>query len=423
MASKHQEDPEQQPLLQDRRCRSETEQMLVEPDDSMTYDARKLVTFEVLSEIRGTVWTKGTLWKQMALLVTVSLFTSVWVVVSIKEPEKLDVSKFQKIAGFLKVIVGLLLSFFLSSSVNRWYRCTNGFQELFDAIRSLQMQLNALGVPKERVHLLMRYCILSARCLNIDLLADTMTPEERAAYSEKSWNDLITTDENSSVAWSNPSASLAKVYPKERQALEKCEDPAQTLWIWVTSLLTRMSQDGDIPPMPTPTYGKIIGIAEAAYKGIREVRSSVCVQPPYVYVQMMAMLVAVNNLICAISFGMTLGVTEGVVLSRYHVNPMARKGGDASSQAVSQALQDAGISLVLSFVGPFLYQALLEVCVCIAQPFAGAGEEGASTAGRIPADQLLYQLEKDLRDAELMTESLPCWQQPFFKAPAAAPAK
>eukprot|EP00933_Yihiella_yeosuensis_P066275 TRINITY_DN7047_c0_g1_i1.p1 TRINITY_DN7047_c0_g1~~TRINITY_DN7047_c0_g1_i1.p1 ORF type:complete len:420 (-),score=94.60 TRINITY_DN7047_c0_g1_i1:196-1455(-) len=419
MASKCEEDAEAQPLLSEK----EDEQLLAEPDDSMNYDARKLVTFAVLLELGGTVWTKKTLWKQMLLLVTVSLLVSVMVVYSVKEPEKLDVSKFQKIAGFLKVFVGLLLSFFLSSSVNRWYRCTNGFQELFDAIRGLQMQLNALGVPKERSHQCMRYCVLSARCLFTDLHADCMPKDVRKAYDKKCWDDLMTSDASSSTAWSNPQVSLAKVYPKERQSLEKLEDPSQTLWIWVTSLLTRMSQDGEIPPMPTPTYGRIIGIAEAAYKGIREVRSSICVQPPYVYVQMMAMLVSVNNLICAISFGMTLGVTEGIVLARFHMNPMARKGGDASSNAVSHALQDAVIGCVLSFVGPFLYQALLEVCVCIAQPFAGAGEEDASTAGRIPTEKLIYQLEKDLRDAEFMTESLPCWEQAYFKPPAATAAK
>lgn len=33
----------------------------------------------------------------------------------------------------------------------------------------------------------------------------------------------------------------------------------------VTSLLTRMSSDGEIPPMPTPTYGKILGLADKAF--------------------------------------------------------------------------------------------------------------------------------------------------------------
>ena len=59
----------------------------------------------------------------------------------------------------------------------------------------------------------------------------------------------------------------------------------------VTSLLTRMAADGEVPAMPTPTYGKIMSLADQAYGGIREVQGAICVQPPYVYVQTIAMLV------------------------------------------------------------------------------------------------------------------------------------
>ena len=58
-------------------------------------------------------------------------------------------------------------------------------------------------------------------------------------------------------------------------------DPAQTLWVWITSLLTRLAADGEIPPMASPTYGRVITMAEQAYQGIRAVRASIRVQPPY----------------------------------------------------------------------------------------------------------------------------------------------
>mmetsp|Transcript_338 Transcript_338/g.481 ORF Transcript_338/g.481 Transcript_338/m.481 type:complete len:91 (+) Transcript_338:168-440(+) len=82
-------------------------------------------------------------------------------------------------------------------------------------------------------------------------------------------------------------------------------------------------------------------------------------------------------------------------------------------------LQDLTIALVLATVGPFLYQALLEVAVCIAQPFASAGKDSKSP-GRIPTEKLLGNLEKDLKDIEFMSSSLPWWQQAYFKKPEAA---
>ena len=49
-----------------------------------------------------------------------------------------------------------------------------------------------------------------------------------------------------------------------QELLANVVDPSQTLWVWVTSLLTRMAADGEIPAMPTPTYGKIMSLADKA---------------------------------------------------------------------------------------------------------------------------------------------------------------
>ena len=368
----------------------------------MSYDARQLVTFSVFQNFGGTVWTKPSLWKMMGILLMISMSVSVVVVVSTKDPAKLNVGKFTRISSFLEVVVGLLLGFFLSSSVQRWYNCTNGFLELFDAIRGLHMQLNAVGVPHGRVHLCLRYCVVSAHCLDNDLIASAMSPEDRRSFLKESWVKLTCENENESeVLWKDQTQSVAKLLPSERKVLESIDDPAQTLWVWITSLLTRMASDGEIPPMATPTYGRIITIAEKAYTGIRTVRASVRVQPPYVHVQMMAALVLVNNIINAISFGMTSGVTVSTLLASAHLSPFTNKS--AHSEDVSQSLQDLGIALILATVGPFLYQALLEVAVCIAQPFAGAGKDSKSP-GRIPTEKLLCMLEKDF--AQLLELSM-----------------
>ena len=271
--------------------------------------------------------------------------------------------------------MGLLLGFFLSSSVQRWYNCTNGFLELFDAIRSLHMQLNALGVPKERLRLCLRYCVVSAHCLDNDLIASAMAPSERVEFLRGQWDTLAADAEDGDV-FTDRSKSFATLLPSEREILKKIEDPAQTLWVWVTSLLTRMAADGETPPIPSPTYGRIITIAEQAYSGIRTVRASIRVQPPYVHVQMMAALVLVNNLINAVSFGMTAGVTVSMCLARYHISPTSKTPGHTcpclrhlqiclimfglswrGSADVSHSLQDLAVGLILATVGPFLYQA------------------------------------------------------------------
>ncbi|CAE7209070.1 unnamed protein product [Symbiodinium sp. KB8] len=399
------EDVEKQPLLAEEKQAKEDE-IQEEVDDSMSYDARKLITFDVLRAATGTIWVKGSLWKMMGMLLLVSVVTAVGVFVLVGQPEKLETSKYNKLTTFLKAIVGLLLGFFLSSSVNRWYACTCGFLELFTAIRGLHMQLAAMGAPKDHIHMVVRYSVVSACSLQFSLQMQTLPSEERKAFKEKKWASLL--HEGSLDSGALTSATVARIYKEEKAVLDEVEDPSQTLWVWVTSLLTSMSANGELPPIPSPTYGKILSWADKAYNGIREVQAAVCVQPPYVYVQMMAILVNVNNLMIAISFGMTLGVTISLAKRGHHA---------ATPEVISKDLQNVAISFLISTIGPFLYHALLEVAVCIAQPFAGGEDEDENMPGRIPTKKLLNILKKDLADAEKMTCNLPAWKQPQFQAP------
>eukprot|EP00434_Breviolum_minutum_P028477 symbB.v1.2.025193.t1/scaffold2433.1/size79213/7 len=256
------EDIEKQPLLEkvDEKVKEEEE----DEGDSMSYDARKLITFEVFRASTGTIWVKSSLWRSMGLLLLLALSTAVGCGVLVKEPEKLKTDEFSKLNGFLKAIVGLLLGFFLSSSVNRWYACASGFLELFNAIRALHMQLTAIGAPKERVHMCVRYCVVSAYSLHYSLSGQTLPKDERLQWRYAKF-DAMCSDAKNLDEKSISTANLNKIYPHEKEILANVEDPSQTLWVWVTSLLTRMSSDGEIPPMPTPTYGKILGLADKAF--------------------------------------------------------------------------------------------------------------------------------------------------------------
>ena len=118
----------------------------------------------------------------------------------------------------------------------------------------------------------------------------------------------------------------------------------------------------------------------------------------------------VNNIINAISIGLASGVTLNMCLANAHLGSFSSA---VHAEDVSHSLQDLTVSMILCSVGPFLYQALLEVAVCIAQPFASSGKGIAP--GRIPTEKLLFHLEKDLRDIEFMSSNLPAWEQAYFK--------
>lgn len=78
------DDIEKQPLLE----KSDKQEEAEDEGDSMSYDARKLITFEVFRATTGTIWVKGTLWRSMALLLLLALLTALLVAMVVKEPEK-----------------------------------------------------------------------------------------------------------------------------------------------------------------------------------------------------------------------------------------------------------------------------------------------------------------------------------------------
>merc|ERR1719291_1038204 len=169
-----------------------------------------------------------------------------------------------------------------------------------------------------------------------------------------------------------------------------------------------MAQAKEIPPLASPIYGRIMSLVQCAHGGIRSVRASINVQAPFIYVQLLASLVHLNNIVNAISFGVTLGACTGTLLQRYKMHQHVH--GDAMGASSREAYTDItnlAVSFFLSIFGPFIYHALLEVAICIAQPFDNED-------GKIPTERLLTHLEKDLVDGKKFSQCDLPWKKPCF---------
>merc|ERR1740121_2635446 len=132
----------------------------------------------------------------------------------------------------------------------------------------------------------------------------------------------------------------------EADMLKSCQDPAGMVWIWVASLVGRMSQDGWIPPMASPTYGRIMNLVQYAHGGIRTVKLAVIVQAPFLYVHVLAAVVHVNNIFNAIGFGIIMGSTIGTALQ------LRAKGHAATTHDIVLDMENLVISFVISMIGP-----------------------------------------------------------------------
>jgi len=274
-ASEAQPDLEKQPLLSDKnqaqntfgsveesgsQNASEGEDHYEDVDrdewDSTHYDISLLTSWSAFTTMKGAVFNNPTLWRCMTFgtLLAVCVAAGTHLLVN---SVRINPAKIQKLGTFLNVFVGLLLGFFLSSSMNRWYGCVNAFLQLLDAVRSMQMQMIALGVDRERCEKLSRYGILSAWLLHLNLNSS----------SQQSGNDKKLKSESSELAKTWAVVEKVRphlVKPEEKKLLLHQKECYALLWTWVASLIGRMSQDGKIPPMASPAYGRIIEIVEDA---------------------------------------------------------------------------------------------------------------------------------------------------------------
>lgn len=380
----------------------------------VNYETKRLATFSALTHLHGTVWTNRSLWGNMGALFTVSILFAIVLWFVVPDPGEVDASKFAAISNFLKVFLAFLLGFFMASSVGRWTTTVKGFLGLFNAVRNMCMQMHALGVENDKIKEVVRYGIVSCVFLVSELEMAVDTPAIKQAKSEMMWLHL---------------KQKGLLTDKEAPILEPLDDRASLIWIWVASKIGRYAQDGDIPPMNSGTYGRIMQLCQSAQDGIRQVRCSISVQIPFIYTHMLACLVHLNNVLCALTFGLTLGSGLGAILSYYGIHsplvtyvyakhsPTTTSAPSAEFYAVhasghshpNSAGQAIFLSMFTCLVAPFMYQAFLQIALSLAQPF---GSEEAA----IPTDALIMKLRADLEHMERMSDNTPGWEKPVFKS-------
>merc|ERR1719253_1882339 len=127
---------------------------------------------------------------------------------------------------------------------------------------------------------------------------------------------------------------------------------------------------------------------------------------------MLSSLVHINNIVNALSFGLTWGASIGSLLVHMGLHVSEHQGkegkeGKASQKQATTDMQTLLVSFFFSCFGPFVYQALLEVSIAIAQPFSNVDAV-------VPTHRILRLLERDLTDSMTMARQI-SWKQPCFK--------
>jgi len=262
-----------------------------------------------------------------------------------------------------------MIGFFMAASVKRWWRVVNAFINLCGTVRNLQMMLLACDAPDDEAKETLRFGVMSAKLLSLEFSVRVLPTQEQAAAEKQGWHDLE--EEACDI-------SLESLQPQEAEALKRTSDPSGTLWIWIGTYLGALAGRGHIHFLAGPILARCMVLSSQGLGYVLAARSSVTVQAPFIYAQMLASLVHISNICTAVSFGLTSGT-------------FAAKRLAGNNQSTLIDLQDLLVAAVFGALGPVVYQALLEVSIAIAQPFS-------NSKALIRTDRLLEQLVTDLQD-------------------------
>jgi len=373
------------------------------------YKASIFGTWETFAKIGASVWSASGMWVMMGQLALVSVCAFFVSILLVHDPSSMKVARLSKVSQFLNVIVGLLLSFFLSNSMRRWYACVEGFLSLLDSVRNLQMQFISLGVPRDEAGAILRHAYASGVLLNAQLELEHKKLDkhfEHEAEVDSMWEDIG----QRPVKLGYTDDATAVLDKDEIKLLRQTRDPPSVIWTWIAAAIGRLAQDGFVPAMPTPTYGRIMNLCERAHGGIREVRAAICVQTPWNYVQCLSALVHLNNAISAVILGTVGGLVMSLWFQRNHMF-FKYRGTPATIQELEEHVEQLWCAMLYCFVGPIVYQALLLIGISLAQPFR---DEHA----KIPMEQFLFHLEDDMCDGVALVKKLKDtqgFQPPAFK--------
>lgn len=124
---------------------------------------------------------------------------------------------------------------------------------------------------------------------------------------------------------------------------------------------------------------RMVAQCQIAVDLVGQLRIQLSVQMPFMYAHMMSLLVYLNNILVAITCGLSLGTSLGALSST----------GKTPIEAKVAAAQTIFLSLVTLVVEPMLYQAFLQIGTNFCYPF-GLSQEN------IPVHHMISDLKTNI---------------------------
>jgi len=363
--------------------------------EHLVYSPHYLCTWAIFTARFGTVFSDAKIWYISAALIAVAMGSGTLLYLVVPRPQDLETHFLFEVVLYFKVFIAFMLGLFMQSCLKRWFACMVALTDFLLAVRKLSWMLDSAGVPADQRDAAQRYMILSCYLLENEITG--IWVEDPAKVQER-WDALASYLTEECLVHDYELALLESEVEHDHRAAR--------VWIWIGQLV----QGVDKQYMAAPMKGAIMGTVNEATKVIMDIKNYVQFQLPYMYCQMLAFFVHLNNILIALACGAAVSVTlatlgsdgplgEPGVLTGALSGKMAHgsgggdSGGDSGGadvgmelftiaghvvraywddiprRKVYRAVQAILGQLFILMIQPIIYQAFLEIASTLCDPF------------------------------------------------------
>lgn len=298
----------------------------------------------------------------------------------IPKASKLDTEKFQEFGNFLKFFIVFMLGIYVQQAFKRWWVTVTTFEKILIGIRQLVFMLHTIRSTPASRKMIESYCIASGYILNVEVRNTQMIDRKhhvdlKGVYSWLVAQGMLSEEEVVQLGKSH-AGSLSNT---------------RAIWSWIGELVSHPMVEDGVTVLP-PLLVRTIVMAQSCVSEIESLKMNITMQTPFMYAQLLAILVHVNNAILSLSCGMALGSSMNEIRRRSEQLSGERDSHHRNVLLMGQlyeAIQTIGLQLVIVLVSPMLYVAFLHIAHILCYPF---GDE----SHHLPTETLIARLHSEL---------------------------
>merc|ERR1740130_2102231 len=346
----------------------------------LCYDQNNLLTVKALGHIGKSAFCQAPVINTLAYVVTLTALSAV-TVFFIPRASKFDTSRFEGFATFLKFFIVFMLGIYVSQAFKRWWFTVTSFEKFLIAIRQMVFMLHTIRVTPASRKLIETYCVASGYILNIEV-------RNAQIVESKDHVDMLHLER-----WLVRKGFLTQ--EEMHQLGQGAGSPlscTRAIWAWIGELISHPVVEEGVAVLP-PFVVRTIVLCQACVSEVENLKMNITMQTPFMYSQLLAILVHVNNTILAICCGMTIGSSMNEIRRRSEQLEGVRDTERSELTVTEQfygAIQTTGLQLIPVLLTPMLYVAFLHIAHMLCSPF---GDESY----HLPTETLIARLHSELK--------------------------